>query len=71
MYAFFSSVDFFKPISLRNAIRVSNSLDQEQAQRFVWPDLSPNCLQRLEADDNSRQRVCVIPVLCFRSPIRG
>ena len=24
---------------------------------FVWPDLGPNCLQRLSAEDTSRQRV--------------
>ena len=36
-------LDFF------NTIRVSNSLDQDQAQHFVGPDLGPNCLQRLSA----------------------
>ena len=41
----------------RNAIRVSNSLDPDQARHFVGPDLGPNCLQRLSADDTSRQRV--------------
>ena len=30
--------------------RVSNSLDPDQAQHFVGPDLGPNCLQRLSAD---------------------
>ena len=29
----------------RNTIRVSSSLDLDQAQQF-WPDLGPNCLQR-------------------------
>ena len=33
----------------RNTIRVSNSLDPDQALRFVGPDLGPNCLQRLSA----------------------
>ena len=33
-----------------NNILVSNSLDPDQAQHFVGPDLSPNCLQRLSAD---------------------
>ena len=37
--------------SLRNTIRVSNSLDPGQARRSVGPDLGPNCLQRLSADD--------------------
>ena len=27
-----------------------NSLDPDQAQRFVGPDLGPTCLQRLSAD---------------------
>ena len=36
---------------------MSNSLDPEQARRFVGPNLSPNCLLRLSADDNGRQRV--------------
>ena len=31
-----------------------NSLDPDQAQHFVGPDLGPNCLQRLSADDKSR-----------------
>ena len=36
---------------------MSNSLDPDQARHFVVPDLGPNCLPRLSADDNSRQRV--------------
>ena len=35
----------------RNTIRVSNSLDPDQARQNVGPDLGPNCLQRLSADD--------------------
>ena len=38
-------------------ITVSNILDPDQAQHFVRPDLSPNCLQRLSADDTNRERV--------------
>ena len=34
-------------------IRVSNSLDPDQDQHFVDPDLCPNCLQRLSADNKS------------------
>ena len=34
-------------ISFGNTIRVSNSLDPDQARRFVGPDLGPNCLQKL------------------------
>ena len=35
--------------------RVWNSLDPGQARHFVGPDLDPNCLQRLSADDTSMQ----------------
>ena len=35
---------------------VSNSLDPDQAQHFIGPDLVPNCFQKLSADDTSRQR---------------
>ena len=35
---------------------MSNGLDPEQAQCFDRPDLDPNCLPRLSAEDNSRQR---------------
>ena len=35
-------------------MRVSNSLDPDQARQFVGPDLGPNCLQRLSAEDSSR-----------------
>ena len=41
-------LDFFK------TIQVSNSLDPDQVQHFDWPDLGPNCLQRLSADNKSR-----------------
>ena len=34
---------------------MSNSLDLDQARHFVGPDLGPNCLQRLSADDTCRQ----------------
>ena len=35
---------------------LSNSLDPDQVRHFVWPDLCPNCLQMLPADDTSRLR---------------
>ena len=56
---FLLSADFSQNLffnSFRITIRVSNSLDPDQAQHFVEPDLGPNCLQRLSADDTSRQR---------------
>ena len=37
--------------------KVWTILDPDQAQHFVVPDLGPNCLQRLSADDTRRQRV--------------
>ena len=40
-------------IFFNTMIRVSNSLDPDQARHFVGPDLGPNCLQRLSADDKS------------------
>ena len=36
---------------------MSNSLNPDQARGFVGPDLGPNCLPRLSADDTGRQRV--------------
>ena len=36
---------------------MSNSLDPDQARRFVRPDLGPNYLPRLSADDTDRQRI--------------
>ena len=38
-------------------IRMSNGFDPDQARRIVRPDLGPNCLPRLSADDTGRQRV--------------
>ena len=64
------SADFFQnhfsKNYFRNAIRASNSLDPDQAQ-FVESDLGPNCLQRLSADNKSRQRVktyCILLIKC-------
>ena len=46
----------FSKISFENTIRVSNSLDPEEARHFVGPDLDQNCFPRLSADDTSRQQ---------------
>ena len=43
---------------------MSNSLDPDQARQFVGPDLGPNCLNRLSADDTSRQRVMQASLNC-------
>ena len=37
-----------------NLIKLSNSLDEDQARRFVGPNLGPNWLQWLSADNKSR-----------------
>ena len=37
--------------SSSNTIRVSNSLDPDQAQHFFRPDMGPNCLQNLSEDE--------------------
>ena len=44
----------FQKNSFRNTIRVSNSLDPDQARHIVGPDLGPNCLQKFSADDTRR-----------------
>ena len=48
----FSKSTFWK-YSFRNNVRVSNSSVPDQARQIVRPDLGPNCLQRLSADDTS------------------
>ena len=50
----FISKSTFLKIFIRNTIRVSNSLDPDQAGRSVGPDLGQNCLQRLSADGKCR-----------------
>ena len=43
---------------------MSNSLDPDEARHIVRPNLGPNCLQWLSADDFCRQRVNVLAVSC-------
>ena len=70
-HAFLSSADFFNIIfyvkKIRNTIRVSNSSDPDQAPHFVGPDLGPNCLQRLSADNTSKRRVKVGMIFGIRA----
>ena len=59
---FWSSADFwgwffFKEKIFRSTIRVSNSLDLDQARYFVWPDLGPNCYQLTACVATSKVRV--------------
>ena len=50
------SIDFFFSKKILSGIpSVSNSLDPDQAQHFVGPDLGPNCLQRLSADEINKK----------------
>ena len=56
-----SSVDFFQNYffsqnTLKSTTRMPKSLDLDQDQHSVSPDLGPNCLQRLSADNKSRSR---------------
>ena len=46
----FLKINFFENY-FRNTIKVSNSLDPDQAGQFVGPDLGTNCLQKFLADD--------------------
>ena len=50
-----------------NTIRLSNSLDPDQARHFDGPDLDPNCLQGLSVVDTRRQMNAIIIVLMFLS----
>ena len=38
-----------------NTIRVSNGLGPDQDRRSVGPDLGPNCLQKLLAEDKTKE----------------
>ena len=56
--------------SFRNTIRVSNSLDPDQARHFVRPDLGPKCLPKFSADDNGCKELinegkCGFKLLCY------
>ena len=49
-----------------DTIRMSNSLDQDQARQNVGPDLVPNCSKMLLVDDTSRQRGDDSIFFCFQ-----
>ena len=57
MLIFFSKLKFIKKFFQEYPQSVSNSLEPDQAQHFVGPDLGPNCLQSLSALNASRRRV--------------
>ena len=48
---------------------MSNSLDPDQDQRYVGPDLDPNCLQRLSTDGTCQQTVNVNGILLRLFPL--
>ena len=50
---------------------MSNSLNLDQAQHFVRPDLGPNCLQMLSADNTSRQKIKATININVHSGITG
>ena len=56
---FFQDQLFRKKKNISGISPVSNSLDPDQARHFVGPDLGPNCLQWLSADDTSRLDILV------------
>ena len=53
----------FLKVIFRNNIRVSNSLDPDQARYYVEPDLGTNGLQGLSTDYTSEQKVKFCSVL--------
>ena len=63
LHAFLSSTDlvqinFFKKFFLEYLlIRGPNRFDPGQARHIVGPDLGPNCLQSLSADDLQNSRI--------------
>ena len=65
LFVCFSKSTFSKNY-LRNTFKVSNSSDPDQARRSVGPDLDPNFLQRLTADDTGRQVVKVLIYLVVK-----
>ena len=53
------SADFFSKLTFsknyfKNTIRVTKSLYSDQDRDYVGPDLGPNCLHGLSADDKCR-----------------
>ena len=48
-----------------------NSLDPDQARHFVGPDLGPNSLQSLSADNTSRQKVNMQKLVLFSDAVKN
>ena len=52
----FSKINIFTNFFQEYILSMSNNLDLVQVLCFVGPCLGLNCLQKLSADDTSRQR---------------
>ena len=55
---FFSKLTFFKKKKKKKksgTLLEPNGLNPDQDLRFIGPDLGPNCLQKLSADDKNRR----------------
>ena len=72
---FLSSADFskssFSKNSFRNIIRVSNSLDPDQARHFVGPDQGSSCLQNIMHLFSKEGRICYMHTLVLISHEHG
>ena len=67
----FFKINYFKEF-FRNTVRVLNGLDPDQDRHYVSPDLCPNCLQKLSADDkSSRTRKSNIRFPIFSNNLLG
>ena len=66
---FFSKLNLKK--SFRDTIRVSNGLDPDQDRHYVGPDLDPNCLQRLSADDKNAVEIRMQFINIFQNEPTG
>ena len=56
------SADFFPKSTfskknIQEYLQSGKQFESRSGQHFVRPDLGPNCLERLSADETSRQRV--------------
>ena len=54
----FVAIDALRVIKsfFRDTLRVSHSFDPDQAQQNVWPDLGPNCSQKITAANGRRHK---------------
>ena len=56
-------------MTARNIIKVSNSLDPDQAQYFVEPNLSRNCLQMLSVEKTLiKDTLIYLGFICLKFP---